>query len=211
MAKETFDRSKPHVNVGSSGAADDATIGFRDLAGTAETFTRLDNEDGSDDGLVGVNLGPNDALISFIDDAGYQVSLDTTDPSQWSFTSINVPLFVTDTDQPLLHQFDLAQFREGDLSFPTFAQGQVFSVSNGQISGAAGVIEIDSPATDLTELIDPTFSPVPYTGSARVAGFVEVNIPEPSTALLLLAATGVAILPRRSRCRHMPDAEQRSD
>lgn len=201
MAKENFDRSKPHVNIGASPSTDDATIGYLDQAGGVFFFTRLDSEDGADDGLVRFSLGPSDVRVSYIDDAGLQVSLDTTDPSQWSFNKVNVPLFVTDNDQPLLHQFDLAAYRSGDLSFPTFVPGQLVSVSGGQVNGAGGVMQIDAPASGLTELIDPAFTSAPYTGSARVAGFIEVNVPEPSAALLLLAATGVAILPRSLRSR----------
>ena len=202
MAKETFDRSKPHVNIGTQAATDGVDLAVVQLPGGGTTIQILDGDDGTEDDNVSVPIGEQDQLICHIDDAGLQFCLDTTMREQWDWDSFRLPLFVDGNGDPLLVQVKL---HEVDGGLADFAMDDRASVVDGTIDPNSPM-ELAGPAADLEAFVG-SFTPAAYTGDARVAGFVEVNVPEPTSALLILAA-GAALVGRRlgRRRRGNPEA-----
>lgn len=187
MAKENFDRSKPHVNIG----APNTDVGFVFTDGTLQI---VNIEDANGDGFVSVNLQPNHkALIA--DDGGPLAGHESTvSPDQFRWTAFAQPILETEdgTPLPLLTTIDLA--RVGD-DVPDFQIGQTLQVSDGAIAEWAPLSVHDG--TTLSSLIgDPLNRPTEYSGTARVVGFVDYLIPEP-TSMLLMAATAVAAIGTR--------------
>ena len=191
MAKEKFERTKPHVNVGTIGhTTDSAELAFRDSLGNLNQQTL---EDGSDaDTLIGANIASNHVALCLHGPQGGQMCFDTTQQGAWPNASYNLPLLATASGDPLLVDVKILQLvpDETDTSL-----GQTFNVTNGRISdwGWIGVHE----SGDITTIAnDPLRLTSQYSGQAEVVGFVELNIPEP-TSLMIIAGASFAVLAGR--------------
>lgn len=199
MAKETFVRSKPHVNIGtvggSSGSAS-ADFGFLTDAGAISV---IDYEDDNGDGLVTANLGDHTATLCIAPGGASRVCVDARPPSGgFAWSTFRLPLFDTGGPGPaaLLATIDLAQVGANP---PSFEIGRTFAVMDGRI-GAWPELAIRESAPLSAILADPFQPPPTHTGSARVVGFAEFVVPEPATAMLFAVAS-VGLLVRRRRLK----------
>lgn len=196
MAKENFDRSKPHLNIGVSPSTDSGSIDFRDTTSSlVQQYSVLDNADGRDDGLASINIGPADLIICHQTDGGSQFCVDTTNQAAWQWSPFRLPIFQTDQGVPLLVSFDLADV----LNAPNFVMNQSVGVRAGQI-GEWSILSLTETAstTQLASESPPT--PTAFEGTALVVGFAEFAIPTP-TSFMMIIATGAVLLTRRLRHR----------
>jgi len=195
MAKETFDRSKPHIKVSDIGKSGTAEIDFVEVAGGSprlDSHTVNDGDDGMLDAIASFMIGGDDTLICHQTGAGVQFCVDTSSQSTWKWDNFAMPLLQTDTGAPLLVLLDLNDVN-GNLPISSLDIGSTVPVSNGQTSIG---IEVDHAVTgDLPGGVNPPPRD-PYDGDATVVGFVQFNIPEPTSVMFMLAA-GAALLKRR--------------
>lgn len=192
MAKEKFERTKPHVNVGTIGHVDAvAELAFRDDQGNLDRQTLEDGPDA--DSFIGANIESNHVALCLTGPQGSQMCFDTSQQSAWPDVSYNLPLLAIPGGDPLLVEVKIEQLLATQSS--DFPDGQTFDVIDGQINdwvwlGVHGAGDIATIANEPLRLTSQ------YSGQAEVVGFVELNIPEP-TSLLVMAGVGFAVLARR--------------